>query len=193
MSLPQKITPETRFSKPYTGYSLFFKNIWNSERFLLNVERDEFGLRRGKECCFRFQICHGGITGVAQACKNFLTFEGRATDNEFPLHSTFIHAISLPPKMFTRPGGGWGRKGGSESPASRTAFSRLPYVCAPLPPDSHPSWCCSRLQVNQEDQKLRFNFQTVPKINIRVHSPAFVLAGGSLGPDESYYTSWPMT
>ena len=85
--------------------------------------------------------------------------------------------------------GGGGGQGGSESPASRTTFSRLPYVCAPLPPDSRPSLCCSRLQVNQEDQKLRFNFQTVPKINIRVHSPAFVLAGGSLGPDESYYTS----
>ena len=29
----------------------------------------------------------------------------------------------------------WGDRG-SESPASCTTFSRLPYVCAPLPPDS---------------------------------------------------------
>ena len=47
-SLPQRTTPEIRFSKPYSRYSLFFKHIWNSVRFLLNVERDEFGLRRRK-------------------------------------------------------------------------------------------------------------------------------------------------
>ena len=34
---------------------------------------------------------------------NFLTFEGAATDSEFPLHFTFIHAILLLPEMFTRP------------------------------------------------------------------------------------------
>ena len=28
---------------------------------------------------------------------------GTATDSKFPLHSTFNHAISLPPEMFTRP------------------------------------------------------------------------------------------
>ena len=33
----------------------------------------------------------------------YLTFEGTATDSESPLHSTFIHAILLPPEMFTRP------------------------------------------------------------------------------------------
>ena len=77
----------------------------------------------------------------------------------------------------------------SESPASRTTFSRLPYFCAPLPPDSRPLLCCSRLQVNQEDQKSGFNFQTEPKLNVLVHFLAFVLAGGSLVPDESYYRS----
>ena len=55
--------------------------------------------------------------------------------------------------------------------------SRLPYFCAPLPPNSHPSLCCSRLQVNQEDQKTGFNFQPVPKLDILVHFLAFVLAG----------------
>ena len=34
---------------------------------------------------------------------------------------------------------------GSEPSASRTTFSRLPYFCPPLPPDSHPSLSCSRL------------------------------------------------
>ena len=77
----------------------------------------------------------------------------------------------------------------SEFPASRTTFSRLPYFCAPLPPYFCPSLGCSRLQVNQEDQKPRFNFQDVPKLNILVHFLAFVLAGGSLVPDESYYRS----
>ena len=77
----------------------------------------------------------------------------------------------------------------SESPAPRTAFSRLPYVCAPLPPDPHPSLCCSRRQVNQEDKKPKFNFQTVPILNILVRFVAFVLARGSSGPDESYYKS----
>ena len=86
-------------------------------------------------------------------------------------------------------GGGGGGTGRSESPASRTTFSRLPYFCAPLPPDSRPSLCCSRLQVNQEDQRPGFNFQTVPKLNILFHFLAFVLAGGSLVPDESYYRS----
>ena len=79
--------------------------------------------------------------------------------------------------------------GGSESPAFRTTFSRPPYFCAPLPPDYRPSLCCSRLQVNQEDQKPGFNFQTVPKLDILVRFLAFVLAGGSLIPDESYYRS----
>ena len=41
-------------------------------------------------------------------------------------------------------GGGGDR--GSESSASRTTFSRLPYFCPPLPPDSHPSLSSSRLQ-----------------------------------------------
>ena len=77
-------------------------------------------------------------------------------------------------------GGGWDR--GSESPVSPTTFSRLPYFCAPLPPDSRPSLCCSRLQVNQEDQKPGFNFQTVPKLNILVHFLAFVLAGDHWDP-----------
>ena len=34
-SLPQNITPEIRFSKPYSRYSLFFKHIWNSVRFFI--------------------------------------------------------------------------------------------------------------------------------------------------------------
>ena len=68
---------------------------------------------------------------------------------------------------------GGGGTGGSESPASRTMFSHLPYFYAPLSPDSYPSLCCSHLQVNQEDQKPGFNFQTVPKLNILVHFLAF--------------------
>ena len=35
--------------------------------------------------------------------QTLLTFEGTATDSEFPLNSTFIHAILLLPEMFTRP------------------------------------------------------------------------------------------
>ena len=62
---------------------------------------------------------------------------------------------------------------GFESPASRTIFSHLPYFYTLLSPDSHPSLCCSRLQVDQEDQKPGFNFQTVPKLNILVHFLAF--------------------
>ena len=46
----------------------------------------------------------------------------------------------------------WGETGGSESPPSHTTFSNLLYFCAPLPPDSHPSLCCSCLQVNQENR-----------------------------------------
>ena len=53
--------------------------------------------------CLLQRICHGGITGVAQARKHFLTFEGTATDSELPLNSTFIRAILLLPEMFTRP------------------------------------------------------------------------------------------
>ena len=36
-------------------------------------------------------------------------------------------------------------QGGSESPASHATFSHLSYFCAPLPPDSCPSLCCSHL------------------------------------------------
>ena len=47
LSLPQKITPELRFSKPYFKYSLFFQPYMKiCMFFLLNVEHDEFGLRR---------------------------------------------------------------------------------------------------------------------------------------------------
>ena len=63
---------------------------------------------------------------------------------------------------------------GSESFASRTTFSRLPYFCAPLLTDSRPLLCYSRLQVNEEDQKPGFNFQTVPKLNVLVRFLAFV-------------------
>ena len=52
LSLPHKITPEIRFSKPYSRYFLFFKHICNSVRFLLNVECDEFGRRRHKASPF---------------------------------------------------------------------------------------------------------------------------------------------
>ena len=62
----------------------------------------------------------------------------------------------------------------------------FPYFYTPLPHDPHPLLCCSRLQ---EDQRPGFNFQTVPKLNFLVHFLAFVLAGESLGPDESYYRS----
>ena len=71
---------------------------------------------------------------------------------------------------------------GSESPVSPTTFSRLPYFCVPLLPDSRPSWCCFHLQVNQEDKKPGFNFQTVPKLNILVHFLAFFLAGDHWDP-----------
>ena len=96
-------------------------------------------------------------------------------------------------------GGGGGNRGVRVSRFPCTfsrlpcTFSRLPYFCAPLPPDSRPSLCCFHLQVNQEDQKPGFNFQTVPKLNILVHFLVFVLAGGLLGPNESCYRSWPMT
>ena len=36
----------------------------------------------------------------------------------------------------------WGGGGTGEGRASCTKFSCLPYFCAPLPPDSHPSLCC---------------------------------------------------
>ena len=36
--------------------------------------------------------CHRRITGVTQARKHFLTFEGTATDSESTLHSTFVYA-----------------------------------------------------------------------------------------------------
>ena len=50
--LSRIVTIEIRFSKSYSRYSLFFKLIWASVRFLLNVERDEFGLRRRKASPF---------------------------------------------------------------------------------------------------------------------------------------------
>ena len=80
-----------------------------------------------------------------------------------------------------------GRKGGQSLllPVPHCPTSHT--FCAPLSHDSHPSLCCSCLQVNKEDQKLRFNFQIVPKLNILVHFLAFILAGGSLGSNESYY------
>ena len=51
-SLPQKITPEIRLSKPYSRYSLFFRHFLNSVSFSINVERDEFGVRRCKPSPF---------------------------------------------------------------------------------------------------------------------------------------------
>ena len=68
---------------------------------------------------------------------------------------------------------GVGETGGSESPASPYNVVPPPVLYAPLSPDSHPSLSCSRLQVNQEDQKPGFNFQTVLKLNILVHFLAF--------------------
>ena len=51
LSLPQKISLEVGFSKPYSGYSHFFKHL-KLCTFLINVERDEFGL--GKRKAFPF-------------------------------------------------------------------------------------------------------------------------------------------
>ena len=63
-------------------------------------------------------------------------------------------------------GGGGGGDRGVRVSRFPCTFSRLPYFCAPLPPDSRPSLCCSCLQVNQDDQKPGFNFQTVPKLKV---------------------------
>ena len=49
--------------------------------------------------------------------------------------------------------------------------------------------CAYSGEDSQEDQRPGFNFQTVLKLNFLVHFLAFVLAGESLGPDESYYRS----
>ena len=54
-----------------------------------------------------------------------------------------------------------GGEGNRRGRASCTTFSCLPYFCAPLPSDSHPSLCCSRLQVNQEDQKPGLTFKKI--------------------------------
>ena len=54
---------------------------------------------------------------------------------------------------------GGGKTG--EVRVSCTTFSCPPYFCAPLPPDFHPSLCCSRLQVNQEDQKPGLTFKKI--------------------------------
>ena len=55
-------------------------------------------------------------------------------------------------------------EGGGETGEVRvscTTFSCPPYFCAPLPPDFHSSLCCSRLQVNQEDQKPGLTFKKI--------------------------------
>ena len=54
-------------------------------------------------CHVRIGIRHRGMTGVSQARKHFLTFKRTATDSESSLHSTYIHATSLPPKMMFTP------------------------------------------------------------------------------------------
>ena len=41
-----------------------------------------------------------------------------------------------------------GGTGGSQSPASRIPFSRLPYFFVPLSPDSRPLLCFSSYHVN---------------------------------------------
>ena len=53
----------------------------------------------------------------------------------------------------------WG--GGGRKKTWEVRVSCLPYFCAPLPPDSHPSLCCSRLQVNREDQKPGLTFKKI--------------------------------
>ena len=45
---------------------------------------------------------------------------------------------------------------GPQSPTSCTTFTRLQYYCGTVPPDSHPSWHYSRLQVNKMNQKSGF-------------------------------------
>ena len=45
-------------------------------------------------------------------------------------------------------GGGGGGAGGSQSTASRSPFSRLPYFFVPLSPDFRPLLCFSRYHVN---------------------------------------------
>ena len=49
---PTQNNPRDTFVKPSSKYPLFFKHIWNSVRFLKNVERDEFGIRRRKASPF---------------------------------------------------------------------------------------------------------------------------------------------
>ena len=64
-------------------------------------------------------------------------------------------------------GGGGDR--GSESSASRTTFSLLPYSCPPLPPDSYPSLCCSRLQ-NKKNCVEKWTTPHSPARSLKRHS-----------------------
>ena len=92
---------------------------------------------------------------VVQARKHFLTFEGTATDNEFPLNSTFIHDILLLPEMFTRP-----RQG-----ANQTYFSFYDH-------DATQSECAHRLRTTGGG---RWSYRSSPCVTnpISVSYPGF--------------------
>ena len=74
-------------------------------------------------------------------------------------------------------GGGGGKKGASESPRFPYHVLPPPVVLCPFASRLPPFIVLLCLQVNQEDQKPGFNFQTVPKLDILVHFLAFVLVG----------------
>ena len=52
---------------------------------------------------FRFFLNLFSCLLITNLSRRNNTSEGTATESESPLQSTFIHAISLPPEMFTRP------------------------------------------------------------------------------------------
>lgn len=97
------------------GFCLFLMRLHIKGRFLVqkltssNVISEFCVIHKANGCdcnCCHQWDCSSDFswigTGVALARQRFLTFEGTATDSESPLHSTHIHATSMPPKMFTR-------------------------------------------------------------------------------------------
>ena len=101
------------------GFCLFLMRLHIKGRFLVqkltssNVISEFCVIHKANGCecnCCHQWDCSSDFswigTRVALARQRFLTFEGTATDSEFPSRSRMLSIFalfSLPPKMFTRP------------------------------------------------------------------------------------------
>ena len=157
LSSLNSVCSEVQSHLPKNIYNFTIRYINNSLPTRKNMA--SWGLSQSPDCsfCLNPESLLHAVAGCQQYLDRFtwrhdsiLNFIAKSLQPVINVHSSLYADVNgfLNPSIVGGGGGGGGGTGGSQSPASRTPFSRLPYLFVPLSPDSRPLLCFSRYHVN---------------------------------------------